>query len=211
MITSLQVVTPPASEPVSVALARKHCRVDHPDDDDLLGIYITAARTWAESYTGRAIVPRQLRWTVANERPAGAWPYVGVGANLFILPQWAPQGLFVGNARSLELPVRPVLSVDEVSFGQWGREDEVLDAATYGTDLNTGRVHFTSSFGPPNDHLSVLFTAGYGAGQAAPQAIIHGILLLTGFLYEHRGDAGGEMPPAAAALLGMYRLTTFGG
>jgi hypothetical protein len=41
--------------------------------------------------------------------------------------------------------------------------------------------------------------------------IRHGILLLTAFLYEQRGDVDGTMPAFARNLMQPYRLWTFSG
>ena len=52
----LQLVTPPAEEPVSLAEARLHLRVDFTDDDALITSLIAAARQAAETLTGRQFV-----------------------------------------------------------------------------------------------------------------------------------------------------------
>ena len=56
----LQLVTPPAEEPVSLADAKLHLRVDFTDDDALITSLIAAARQAAETLTGRQIVT--ARW-----------------------------------------------------------------------------------------------------------------------------------------------------
>jgi len=56
----LQLVTPPAEEPVSLAEAKQHLRVDGGDDDLLIGSLITAARQAAETKTGRQLIT--ARW-----------------------------------------------------------------------------------------------------------------------------------------------------
>jgi hypothetical protein len=54
MPLSLQIVTPPIVEPVTLAFAKQHLRVDFTDDDTLITAYITAARQYCEKYTRRA-------------------------------------------------------------------------------------------------------------------------------------------------------------
>lgn len=44
------------SEPVTVAEAKLHLRIDNADDDDLISVLITSARKWAEDYCDRTFV-----------------------------------------------------------------------------------------------------------------------------------------------------------
>jgi len=57
-----KVVTPVATEPVTLAEARLQCKVDADDTthDALITGLITAAREFAEHYTGRALAPQTL-------------------------------------------------------------------------------------------------------------------------------------------------------
>lgn len=48
--------TEPSLEPVTVAEVKQYLRIDGDDDDALLGVLITAARTWVETYTRRALI-----------------------------------------------------------------------------------------------------------------------------------------------------------
>ena len=212
MFSAVYVTTPPTAEPVGVPLARQHCRVDQLSDDALIALYITAARTWAEQYLGRALVTQQLSWTLSFNQPPGGYPYLSMPLSLLVLPQWFSWPLMTQQG-AVSLPWQPVLSVDEVSYGQWGEADTVLVAGTdYDVDVGSARlmIHPGSQV-LPNDHLRVLFTAGYGTDATTiPGPIIAAILLLTAFLYEQRGDISAEMPAAAQMLLAPYRIVRFG-
>ena len=61
MYASLRVIQGPASEPVTIDLARQHCRIDAGYDDALIGMYLTGARIEAESYLNRALFTQKLR------------------------------------------------------------------------------------------------------------------------------------------------------
>lgn len=213
MQSALQVLTAPLAEPVDVPTARKHLRVDHLDDDDLIAMQITAARTWVETYLGRALVTQQLRWIMSQQPFATLTPYVSLPLSVLVLPQWFQWSQLQQRRSGLELPRQPVVSVDAVSFGEWGEPDVVLTSGTdFVSDPASGRLLINpNSWVWPSDHLQVDFTTGYGAGSASvPVPIRQAILLLTGYLYEHRGDANAEMPQAADWLLAPYRLITFG-
>ncbi len=210
MISALSIVTPPATEPVTLALAKQHMRIDNTADDNLIPTYITAARTVIEQYLGRALISQQLLWTVANSSPPGGWPLMSISTNLFVFPQWFNLQM-LGN-RPLTLPRQPVISVDQVGIGQWSGADTVLETSAYGYNINNGRFEL---FGPSgfviDGHLDITFTAGYGAtGASVPGPIVQAILMMTMALYERRGDDGGEMPPVVEALLSPYRLISFG-
>ena len=43
-------------EPVTLAEAKKQCRVEFDTDDDLISAYITAAREWAEGFLGFSLM-----------------------------------------------------------------------------------------------------------------------------------------------------------
>ncbi len=59
-------VTPPASAPVSLDVAKVHCRVDHGDDDTLISALIASAVGHLDGWTGvlgRCIMPQTWRIT----------------------------------------------------------------------------------------------------------------------------------------------------
>jgi uncharacterized phiE125 gp8 family phage protein len=57
---SLTVETAPAVEPVTLAEAKQHLRVDIDDDDTYIEALIVAARQYAEEYLDRALISQQL-------------------------------------------------------------------------------------------------------------------------------------------------------
>ncbi len=52
----LRLITPPAMEPVTLAEAKLHARIDHDLEDGLLATFIAAARQHGEQLTGRQFV-----------------------------------------------------------------------------------------------------------------------------------------------------------
>jgi uncharacterized phiE125 gp8 family phage protein len=56
---SLTRLTPPAVEPVTLAEAKHHCRVDTNSDDAYISSLITAAREWCEAYCDETYIHTQ--------------------------------------------------------------------------------------------------------------------------------------------------------
>ena len=209
MYQTLQVTAPPAVEPVSVAEARRHCRIDSSDDDQSLQGFITVARVLAEEYLGRVLITQSLLWSVADAPMFGA-PFPGLPAPLQVLPlsfSWLTLA-----RRPLELPRSPVQSVDQVlrvavdgtvSASQAGDYDGLL-----GSDPARLRL---LQLGQGGAGLIIGFSAGYGATpDKVPMPIRQAILMLTAWLYENRGDAGGDWPVVVDRLLAPYRIMYFG-
>ena len=189
----LRVATAPASEPVSVALARQHCRIDTDADDALLAMYISTARTMAEEYLSRALITQSLLWSMSETAPSGA-----------LAPGWAPQlqvlplaFTWLSMQRSpIELPRSPVRSIDAVQQIAADGTMAPIAATDYDGLLGSepGRFRLRRAV-PPGGGLSVTFTAGYGdTPETVPVPIRHAILFLTAWLFENRGDVDEGWP-----------------
>ncbi len=179
---SLQLLTPPASEPVGLADAKTHLKLDTSDDDALVTTLITAARARAEWHTGRAFVTQHWRLRL------DAWPADGVA----------------------EIPLPPLVSVEEVAVTDASNIRTVLDPAVYRIDIASepGRVIFNDR--PASlrrrDGLEIAFTAGYGDAGAVPAPVKEAILEIVADLYGHRGDGDDPVGLTGQALLAPYRI-----
>ncbi len=210
MYSTVSVISPPAAEPVSLQVLQEHARIDYDYDNTLLGLYLTGARQAVEQFLGRVLITQTLRWVMAHQTPINQFPLVPFTA--YIFPMWMPYSMLF--QRPIELPRAPVQAINSISVGEWGKADTVLSADQYSADLLTdpGRVRLHAGVATlPSDHISIEFVAGYGNdGTSVPVPIQLAILMMATFLYEHRGDDGGDMPDAVKNLLWPYRLYTFG-
>ena len=182
---SLTLVTPPSTEPVTLAEAKAHLKVDTADDDTPIGSLIAAARARAEWHTGRALVTQS--WTL--------W-----------LDSWPKDGI-------VEIPLPPLQSVTQVKTYALDDTMSVLDPSLYQVDAASApaRLALKGAF-PPLANLrainavEIAFTAGYGNAGAVPGPVKEAILQIVADLYSHRGDEADIASSAAEALLAPYRI-----
>lgn len=162
----LKLVSPPAAEPVTLAEAKAHCRVDADitADDDLLTALVVAARERAEHETGRVLVTQTWRQTL----PA--------------FPAW-----------ELDLWRSPLQSVASVKYIDTDGAEQTLAAGAYRviTDLPLGRL--VPAYGgqwpatrATENAVTVEYVAGYGAAADVPRAIRQWMLLTIGAWYASR-------------------------
>ena len=72
----LRTVAPATVEPVTLAEAKAHLRIDDNDSDTLVSACITAAREVVERQTGYALAEAGYEWTPEGDRttPLPVWP-----------------------------------------------------------------------------------------------------------------------------------------
>jgi uncharacterized phiE125 gp8 family phage protein len=179
---SLSRQTAPAAEPVTLAEAKAHCRVDTSADDTLIAGYITTAREWVEDYIDRALVTQQLVMRL------DAFP------------------------AEIELPRPPMVASGTATAvtityvtGDTGGT-ATLSSSTYRVDRNATPGVVRNLYGGSwpshlldQNSVTVSWWAGYGDAASVPQRVKSAILMCVHELYEKRGD--GAMPIAAMRLL----------
>lgn len=181
----LTVVDPPQAEPVSLAEARKHLRIDADmtDEDGLIQAWISAARQAAEQRTGRAFARQTLRYS------RNSWP----------------------TERQIALPMAPLISVESVLYTTAAGEVLLLPPEEYtvDTDSEPGRIvlapgRYWPAVALADDRpIRITYQAGY---EAVPKPAWAAMLLILGHLYEHReavniGNIVNEIPMSAQWLL----------
>ena len=163
--------TGPAVEPLTVAEAKLHLRVDISDDDAYIGTLITAAREWVENYLDRTLITTQLILRAA-EFPTEE------------LELARPPMATAGTATAVV-----------ITYTLADTTTATLSTALYRVDRTTtpGNVAPIINGTWPSDVIedanavAVTYWAGYGPTSASvPATIRHAMLMLIGHWYEQR-------------------------
>ena len=169
----LTITTARALQPVTLAEAKLHLRVDISDDDALITALIIAATDDAEHLMNRAILPQTWQLTMDS---------------------WGDDAT-PGTTSAIYLPRPTVTSITSVKYLQAGDgvlttmsgSDYVLAAA----DPYIARVvpaygkYWPAARAMP-EAVRIQFVAGYVDAASVPEAIKAWIKLRIGSLYEHR-------------------------
>lgn len=186
----LTLTTAPSAAPIELEEAKRHCRVDHDEDDDLITGLIGTAIQYLDGPSGilgRAVMPQV--WLLE----LGGWP------------------------GSIVLPVEPVRSVT-VTYVDRDGVTQTLDAEFY--DLSAWPSHaveltFVDGFQRPelaSDKYPVRIeiNAGYADAASVPSPLKTAMKMLIGLWYEQReaavvGTITAKLPMAVDALIAPYR------
>jgi uncharacterized phiE125 gp8 family phage protein len=178
---SLRRTAAPAVEPVTLAEAKAHCRVDASADDTLIQNLVTTARELVEDYIDRALVTQRLVMKIDEF------------------------------GSEIELPRPPMASSGTVTavtitYTIADGSTTTLAASEYRVDRDAqpGRIRTLYNGSWPSGLLdanavTVTWWAGYGAATDVPQRVRSAMLMTILELYEKRSD--GQMPEGAKRLL----------
>jgi uncharacterized phiE125 gp8 family phage protein len=186
---ALVMTSAPALEPVTVAEAKAHLRVDSAAEDALIASLILTARLHIETALGLALITQG--WRLSLDR----WP----------------------EAREVELPLRPLQAVEEVRIIGADGEATVIAASQYLVDVGSSpprlvRRNALPAPGPAVNGIEIDLIAGYGdEASDVPATIRQALLLLVAHWHEHRhpidvGAADTAVPAAVSELLMPFRV-----
>lgn len=209
----LSLVSGPALDVVSLAEARKHCRIDVTDDDGLLAGYILAARRFAEIHTGRVMLEQTFELAIDD-----GWPALNVPPYCYGSPISAPP--YYSSRNRITVPLAPLASVLSITYLDLDGNLQTLAADQYRVIRRSDRVRgwIEPAYGVAwpavraiNETILVGFIAGYGSQPgtgSTPDLDLfrQAMLLLIGAWYGNReavvvGQAPAELPLGVAALL----------
>lgn len=216
MHRSLSLVTPPASEPISIAEARAWSGIE--GEDALVAGYIAAARQTAEDYLCRSLTSQT--WKVTLDLPC---------SNLRDLPEGVydlpVSALYSPLPSVIRLPRGPVQSIALVTTYDAGNVATVMAPSAYRADTAGDRLILNSgSSWPigirPQAGIEIVYICGFTSVPASIKRAIASIisamltdLEISGNVKTRKaGDATitrfdtGSLDRSAVALLAPYRV-----
>lgn len=195
---TLNQVTAPTVEPITLAYAKQHLRVDDTADDSYITALIVAARLYAEKQTKRALITQT--WDMRIDQ----FSYF--------------------SRREIIVPLPPLQSVTYIQYVDTAQATQTLATSVYVVDIYQKPARIYPAFAqywpatlPLQNSVTIRFIAGYGAdGSFVPMTIIQGMLLLISHWYENRepiiaerGVTPAEIPMTVDALLGTETVLEF--
>lgn len=210
----MKIIMDATTEPIDIETARKQCKVDADisdgeggftsEDDDLIMMYLGAAREWCEAHLGTKIAATTVETTLDT------FPASTTANN-------------VATGGPITLESSPVISLLAITYLDADSLDAVVDSSVYYLDTtpaipvvrcHPGQVWPTSDGSVEN--IRVDYVVGYSdpsqspTPAALPKSIKVAILLLTAHLYDHRSStvekALSEMPMGVCYFLGPYKV-----
>ena len=165
---SLKRSTDPVVEPVTLAEAKAHCRVDTNSDDAYIASLISVAREWVEDAIDRSLVTQRLTMKM------DAFP------------------------AEIELPRPPIASAETatavtITYTIADRSTVTLDSTKYRVDRDATPAVIRPLYNQTwpshlldQNSVTVTWWAGYGDGRQVPTRAKHAMLMLIGHWYERR-------------------------
>lgn len=191
---ALTLTAPPAGEPVTLAEAKAHLRVDTSSDDALIGSLIVTSRLQIEAALGLALLTQSWRQTLS------VWPDSGL-VDLKVRPVQSISSVYVATAPGMTATLDPSV----YTLTDDGNKPQLAPAAllevVYAWPVPQVRTN----------GITIDFVASYGSTpDSVPAPLRHALLLLTAHWYENRSstDPGSEtarIPGAVSALFAPYR------
>lgn len=164
---------------VSVSTAKSHLRVDHTDDDTLIGILVDAAGERAETHT-----KKQLCTATRIVRMRG-----------FCDPLYRKPG-----TREIYLPFPPLSSITSITYLDANGDSQTWDAANYQADTKSipGKimpaegVDYPTTASETYNTVTITYVCGMAsttdASTLVPATIRRAMMLDVGTMYEYRED-----------------------
>lgn len=177
--------SPPAIEPVTVIDAKAYSRIIDNSEDTLTALLITAARRYAEAYTGRSFITQSWRQVLDTFPGRGSFSWSDY-LSTFSLPD-----------NAILLDRGDVQTVSSITYLSMTGATLTASPSTYIADLSGSPARITPVFGqiwpadvmPQIASVKVDYVAGYGAtADLVPEGIRQWILMRVATMYENREE-----------------------
>jgi len=194
---SLKRLTPPSTEPITLAEAKQHLRVDTDTDDSYVAALITCAREFCEDYLDRTLMTTQWQMKMDN----------------------FPQEIGIPKPPMFSSGTATAVSVTYVENSLGGTA--TLSSSQYRVDRDSTPGALRPLYGgswpshlSDENSLTVTWWAGYGnSPEDVPRVVRHAMLMLIGTWYERRqavdSVSASELPIGAKALLDFARWGSY--
>ncbi len=197
--------TLPSSEPITLAEAKEHLKVENTADDTLITSLIKACREEAEEYTGLILISQV--WTLyLNQFPKNEDDTWWDGMRTLPID-------YYNKSSKIELPKRPLQMVNFIKTYSDSDVATTIPSSDYQVStysspnprkgiitLRDGKTWPT--FTRNQDGIEVQFMCGFGSPTNVPENIKQAIKILVAHKYCNRGDH--TMPSQVSSLLSYY-------
>lgn len=197
----LDVLTPPAVEPVTLEEAKAWAKVDGGDEDARISQMIAAATASVELYLKRSLITRTLKLSINGVRSRS---FDDLPAGVYDLPV----NFFDGElSRVVDLPMPQAVAISSVTTYDTAGAGTPFAAPGY--RLYDNRLLLNDGYYWPSNlrfagAAEIVYTAGYGDAPASiPQPIRTAIMMCVAGMYDGCSDA---IPAGAMQLLNQYRI-----
>ncbi len=192
-MANLEIVTAPATTPVTLVEAKNWARVDITEDDDLITSLIENATDQIQIVTGRQLV------TATYDYFSSTWELNDKGI--------------------LEIPLGNVASITSIKYKDSDNNLQTWASSKYEVNLKSqiAQIRPVSSESFPSlgdefNSVEIRFTAGYGSASSVPDRLKTAVYMMVSDAYENREQMT-EIKltenPAVNRILWNYRLRDF--
>lgn len=185
-----KVTVQPAEEPITLAEAKAHLRVEFSTEDSLITSLIVAARQIVEQYTGIGLISQTIT------------EYYDT------FPIYYP--------KFIRLSVGNVVSVTTLKYYDtggtlqtWSTDNYVLDATIYPARIGRKEnITYPQVLNELNA-VEVTYIVGWSSASEVPELIKSAMYLILADLYENREDRKRALPQASQMILQPYKAYTY--
>lgn len=191
----IKLITPAATDAITLEEAKSHLRVVDSDDDTYIGALIKAGITNAETWLGRALIDQTWELYLDN------FPSTG----------------------EILIPLPPLIEVISIKYDDSAGVEQIISPSSYYVDtisqpgwvVPAGTLTWPTTIDAINS-VRIRFRAGYLDNNSPPVAAVPfdikaGILLNIGAMYEHReetvvGNIVNKLPWGSEQLFRPHRV-----